>query len=58
MVSRLCLMPISVVLTEVSSLSYRLWAVALSRVVVGTGTAGIELLVIVIINGKSSDSFG
>ncbi len=40
-------------LTHISSLSHRLWQVALSRVVVGTGTAGIEFLVAVVINGKS-----
>lgn len=40
--------------THISSLSHRLWQVALSRVVVGTGTAGVELLIVVIINGRSS----
>jgi hypothetical protein len=39
-------------LKHVSSLSHRLWEVALARVVVGTGSAGVELLVIVIINGR------
>ncbi|EPE33003.1 MFS general substrate transporter [Glarea lozoyensis ATCC 20868] len=32
------------------SVSYRLWQVSLARVVVGTGTAGVELLVVIIIN--------
>ena len=39
-------------LTHVSSLSRRLWQMALSRIVVGTGTAGIELLVVIIMNGN------
>ncbi|GJC77408.1 hypothetical protein ColLi_00246 [Colletotrichum liriopes] len=34
------------------SLSYRLWQVAMARVVVGTGTSGIELLVVIVINGQ------
>lgn len=32
------------------SLSYSLWQLALARVVVGTGTAGIELLTVIIMN--------
>jgi hypothetical protein len=44
-----------VLLTHRSSLSFRLWQLSLARVVVGTGTVGVELLVIIIINGKSSN---
>ena len=36
----------------ISSLSHSLWQLALARVVVGTGTAGIELLSVIIMNGK------
>ena len=36
-----------------SSLNQHLWQLALSQVVVGVGTAGIELLVIIIMNGKA-----
>lgn len=37
-------------------MSQHLWQVALSRVVVGIGTAGIELLVVVIINGMPAEN--
>lgn len=37
--------------TGTSSLSHKLWHVALSRVIVGAGSAGIELLTVVVING-------
>ncbi|KAK0252867.1 hypothetical protein LTS09_012024 [Friedmanniomyces endolithicus] len=37
-------------LTPVSTLSYGFWPLVLSRIVVGTGTSGLELLIVIIIN--------
>ena len=37
---------------DTSSLSYHIWQLAVSRVVVGVGTAGIELLLVIIMNGE------
>lgn len=41
-----------------SSLSQNLWQLAVSRAVVGLGAAGLELLVLVIINGMLLFSLG
>ena len=40
-------------LTGASSLSLSAWQMALSRVVVGSGIGGVQLLTIIILNGNS-----